>query len=434
MFRVKAVPLVPGSVTIPNEFSKREDLLPATIIEPLNPGSCPSPPTSRLVDLIEDLDIMYSRAAHSFSRAPSLEEEGTGDDLGRYFPRRQQGIEISESEFELEDEDEEYEDGTEERRPSKYDVKPPARLSVQPRDATASTHSTPRSVYRSSKIQHSQQATPTGARSPISTPRRSEASRFRGSGRSLPSRAPPTPEFSLPEDIVAAAKDDLYDENNAEDTKGSAFVERNLRKRTLQQTKPDKFDKHRYNLSRKTGHEANPKKVEKAIQDEIGVREHKQTKKKPRGSSRNSTKSKAKTSTPREQTADKRRLSNSAGSVSPSPETDSEHVFDPARTTLRVCLDGFHGGAAIPIPLNECDSNDKRVDSILKFWGWKFTGTGFSYAIVSFPWLTEQSNILLRPGLPESFKGMRAEIENAPIRAEGRHERCDVQVTVYQQQ
>ncbi|KIX97033.1 uncharacterized protein Z520_07147 [Fonsecaea multimorphosa CBS 102226] len=413
----------------PNVFSKREDLLPKSIIEPPNPCSAPSPPTSGLSDLVDDADVMFSRVSQSCTRKGPLDpEEVTVNDFGRYFPHKQQEAEISDSDFELKEDDDD-DDETVQERPSKYNVKPPARPSTQFDAIATPTLSAPQSPRKTPRTPSTPQATPMKTRSSTSTAHSLSKSPFRGwrgSRRTPPAAAP---ELSPSERAATTIAYDLLDKDSVEDAELPGVPERNLRKRTLQQTNPYKFDKHRHQLSRKTGRAANSKKVEKAVKEEIDVTGKQLTTKKLRVSSGDS----AKALTLMKQAPDNRNRSKSVCSVTPSPEIYPGNVFDLARTTLRVRLDGFPGGAATLITLGECEDNDKLIDFILKSWEWKFKGAGFSHAVVSFPWLSKQSNILLRPGLTESFQGMVTEIENAPVWTEGGHARCDIEVTVYLQ-
>ncbi|KAH0841155.1 hypothetical protein AYO21_11796 [Fonsecaea monophora] len=390
----------------PSVFLKREDLLSTTFIDPPRPSTSPSPPTSGLPHLIEDSHIMFSRPTDSSTRRRALEEddEVTVNNLGGFFSRDKQHIEISDSDFEPKGEDDNDDDDEEETvqpRSSKYDVIPPARPFVQV--TTTTTYSTPR---RSARVQP---ASPVNTKSSTSTtPRTSTKSRF--SGRSGHIRADPLSEESPFKQVTTTAEDEL-DKNNLDDTAEPVFAERNLRKRTVKQTNPYKFDKYKYQLSVKTGHEASSKKVENAIREAIRVNEKQPITKLP--------------TTERKITGKRRRAS------SPPAGIDLDNTFDPARTTLRVRLDGFQGGAATPITLSECNNNDRLIEFIHKSWEWKFQGLDFSHAIVSFPWLSNRSTILLRPGLDESFEHMMVEIQNAPIWRDGAQGRCDVEVTVH---
>ncbi|OAP59543.1 hypothetical protein AYL99_06841 [Fonsecaea erecta] len=210
----------------PNVCLKREDFLSTTVIKPPRPNSSPNPPSSGLSELVEDVDVMFSRTSNWSARKKllDLEEMVTLSELGRYSPPWQQSPDISESTFEPaeegdNDDDERYEE-TVQAQSSKYDVKPPARHSTRFEPWSAPPRSTPRSALRSP-------------------------------------------------------------ENNVDDVEEPGPPEHNLRKRTLQQTNPYKFDKHRHQLSWKTGREASSNKVETAVREEIGVVDKQMTTKKP---------------------------------------------------------------------------------------------------------------------------------------------------------
>lgn len=204
---------------------------------------------------------------------------------------------------------------------------------------------------------------------------------------------------------------------------------RELRKRNIRQVNPYKYDKHQHQLATTTGKAVNTEVVEEAVQDEIDSVQRSTARKKARTSSA-STRGRGKANRSAAKQRDKGRRSSSIVS-SAAPEADAH---DPASVTLRVWLDGFPGGSA-PTTLEDCDSLDKLIDFILKSWGWNFAGGTLSYAIVSFPWLDDTGNILVRKGLEDSFRQMVSEIESAPIWADkGNQERCEVNVTVFLRQ
>jgi hypothetical protein len=98
--------------------------------------------------------------------------------------------------------------------------------------------------------------------------------------------------------------------------------------------------------------------------------------------------------------------------------------------TLKVWRDGFPAAGA-PTTLQACDAEDKLFDFMTKSWGWSFNDDSIRYAIISFPWLTESSNILLRPALKESFDKMVEEATKAPVWKKGAGASCEINITVY---
>jgi hypothetical protein len=230
---------------------------------------------------------------------------------------------------------------------------------------------------------------------------------------------------------TATEHSDTEDDDSADEKGDLIPTEHNLRKRTLQQTNPFKFDKHKH-LAQKTGQHTNTKKIENEVQQEIEGSQKQPVKKKARVSGGSATKNKSSASVSRSHSTSKARPPSSVPFATASPEADNNDDFDPARTVLRVRLDGF-AGAAAPIPLIQCDGIDKLMDFIVDSWEWSFNGKLFSYAVASFSWLSDKSNILLRPGMEASFQLMVSEIEHAPVWREGHHAKCEVDVTVYVQ-
>ncbi|RVX67947.1 hypothetical protein B0A52_08552 [Exophiala mesophila] len=220
---------------------------------------------------------------------------------------------------------------------------------------------------------------------------------------------------------------------------------RKLRGRTLQQLKPFQFDKVQHNLNTK-GQVVDDQKMEEIVQQSL--EKDRQTRSTGKRSRRLSSEQGPEVKGPEEErvqeivkveagdAADKRRKVDNqqrARSVSSTTLSCSEFLNDPSRrerTTLKVWLDGFNGGAA-PFPLNQCQEVGAFVDRIIKAWDWQFNGAKFSYAIATFPWLTEDANIVIRTGMTESLQNLMDEVDRAPVWAEGKQARCEVKVTVY---
>ncbi|KIV88471.1 hypothetical protein PV10_08154 [Exophiala mesophila] len=220
---------------------------------------------------------------------------------------------------------------------------------------------------------------------------------------------------------------------------------RKLRGRTLQQLKPFQFDKVQHNLNTK-GQVVDDRKMEEIM--EQSLEKDRQTRSTGKRSRRLSSEQGPEVKGPEEgkaqgvvkidagDTADKRRKVDNqqrARSVSSTTLSCSELLDDPSRrdrTVLKVWLDGFSGGAA-PFPLNQCQEVGTFVDRIIKAWDWQFNGAKFSYAIATFPWLTEDANIVIRTGMTESLQNLMDEVDRAPVWAEGKQARCEVKVTIY---
>ncbi|EXJ64568.1 hypothetical protein A1O7_00905 [Cladophialophora yegresii CBS 114405] len=410
-----------------------DDILIATKTITPTQGDAPlSPPTSGLPDFTGESDVMYSTGSnyfHSATRVSAEREFDLSDEFGADCASQQQDPRPYQPAFAIK-EDPAHVNDVENRRSSKYDTKPPPSGPTQVSIMATPTSSSPITVRRNPR------------------PDRSEATPARGKltaskSRQLSAKPPPAPSSRRQnlqtmtdlgpkvEDDPSTDHSDSEDEDST-DEKGDHFpTERNLRKRTVQQTNPFKFDKHKH-IAQKTGQQINTKKIENKVKQEIEGTQKEPVKKRARVSSGSSTKNKAKASASRDQSASKARRSSSILSTTVSPEASSDHDFDPARTILRVRLDGF-ADAAAPIPLIQCDGLDKLMDFIIDSWRWRFNGDRFSYAIASFPWLSDKSNILLRPGMDASFQLMMTEIEHAPMWTEGYRTSCFVDVTVYVQ-
>ncbi|KIW44526.1 uncharacterized protein PV06_02987 [Exophiala oligosperma] len=207
------------------------------------------------------------------------------------------------------------------------------------------------------------------------------------------------------------------------------YPSRSLRKRTVQQTNPYKFDKYQHTISRKSGHSADSEDVEEAVYEEIEMTQTRLSSKNKSKASTAANKRKL-NATPSKKNGKRRRFSSNA---SVTAEDNQVNSFDPARVTLKVWLDGFPAAGA-PTTLFACGDVEGLFDFIVKSWGWSFEGARIRYAIISFPWLSEESNILLRPGLRESFTKMVSEVEKAECWKSGGDEAsCEIKITVYLQ-
>ncbi|KAI1610332.1 hypothetical protein EDD36DRAFT_467401 [Exophiala viscosa] len=203
---------------------------------------------------------------------------------------------------------------------------------------------------------------------------------------------------------------------------------RALRRRNINQVMPYKYDKHQHHLTRAIGKTADADLIEEAVQDEIESSQRRSTRKKPRISA-GSTKSNSKNPSSKQSNNQRR------GSPSAASSARSEKVIlvgpDLAKVTLKIWLDGFLAGA-IPTTLEDCDSLEALMDFITTSWGWAFNGASFHHAIISFPWLTQDANILLRPELKHTFENMMNEVEIAPVWAEkGEKATCEIKILVY---
>lgn len=246
----------------------------------------------------------------------------------------------------------------------------------------------------------------------------------RGPPKSPPSGRGKRARRIIHEEPAKVDPDSNYDQS--EEHKG--LRSRELRKRTIQQLNPFKFEKHQHYMT-KSGRRVTAQKIEKAVQEEIDKKERQPAKKKARVSTPDISPSKIALS-PSKRISVGSRLSGSALSVASGRLVDHAEP-DPARTTLRIWLDGFQGGST-PTTLKDCADLDSLLDFILKSWKWRFGGQRFSYAIASFPWLTHEANILIRHGLADSFQKMVLEIDNSPVWVEeGDKAQCEVKIMVY---
>jgi hypothetical protein len=202
----------------------------------------------------------------------------------------------------------------------------------------------------------------------------------------------------------------------------------------VQQTNPFTFDKHQFNLAKSTGKVVDVDLVEEAVPDEIEMTERRGARKKARASTTRNRRGTASTQHQASRPlAIKARRCDSVASSAASARVRSSHNPDLSSITLRVWLDGFPRGSC-PTTLEACITNDELINFINKAWGWCFDGKVFSFATASFPWLTADANILIRPGLEDSFRKMVVEIHNAPVWEEkGDEGTCEVKIMVYLQ-
>lgn len=201
---------------------------------------------------------------------------------------------------------------------------------------------------------------------------------------------------------------------------------RSLRRRTIQQEHPYKYEKIQYDLAKSTGTAAPVDEVEDAVQEEIGSTQKQSARRKERRPLGGSKGRKVNAVVSKSQKQRRR-------SVSLLSTTSSAASPDFERTTLQIWLDGFNGGAT-PIPLSKVVGIDHLIELMVQNWEWKFEGQSFSYAIASFPWLSHDSNIVIRNGMKDSFQKLLDEVKAAPMWAQGGGEvRCEVKIRVYVQ-
>lgn len=179
---------------------------------------------------------------------------------------------------------------------------------------------------------------------------------------------------STPQD---ANQENIEERKEEEKTPASS---RSLRRRTIQQTHPYKFDKIKHDMTKSSGTVALADEVEDVIQEEIQSSQKPNARKKARLSIGSSKGRKAKAATSGGQKPKRRRSGSllSIASSAASPEFE--------RTTLKIWLDGFKDAAA-PISLSKVNDVDQLIGFIVQNWEWKFEGQKFSYATASFPWL-----------------------------------------------
>ncbi|KAK5063190.1 hypothetical protein LTR84_005267 [Exophiala bonariae] len=207
---------------------------------------------------------------------------------------------------------------------------------------------------------------------------------------------------------------------------------RTLRKKTIQQTHPYQFERIQYNLEKATGVAANSEDIEEMIDSTPKQKPKARRSSGRRPGGNKADKANKKSKSKREQTGEpKRGRSDSLISV-----TSSVRPIDVLeKTTIQIWLDGFPHGAA-PVGLSKVENIDQLIDRMIDNWDWKFEGKVFSHAIASFPWLSKESNILIRPGMTDSFLKLVGEVKTAPTwteTAEDKEKSCEVKVTVFLQ-
>ncbi|KAJ9608962.1 hypothetical protein H2200_006733 [Cladophialophora chaetospira] len=349
-----------SSLTLPRFQPYEDDIFAAAPVRDITPPSgLLSLPTSGISHLSEESEIMYSAGSSYFQsvmKAASDEELNFSDEFEENQQLQRQETDQAEAAFLG------MEDAAVNKRSSKYNVKPP----IGPPEQT-----TPSAIA----------ALPRSGRKTASMSPRTRSSRE-------VSETPDHDEATPGDDDDDAVEIDVND-NNEE----GVLTERTLRRRTVQQTNPYKFDKHNFQ-AQKTGRVMTTKKLEKEVKQEVEGTER-------------------------------------FVSRAPSPEAEENRsIFDPGKAAFKVRLDGFRG-AATAISFKQCDHVGKLMDFIKESWEWKYNGASFSHAIVSFSWLPAESELLLRPGSETSFERVVIEAERAPMWAEDG--RCDIDVTVYVQ-
>ena len=430
---------------------EEDEILATRDITPPQSGLPLSPPTSGLAGLVEDFDNpegMYSHQSHLFSLDTSRasEEQDISDiDFNDFDPqldprRRRSDTEPLPSHSEAKQEQSDQDNDVENKRPSKYDTKPPPLETAQTAKMATLKKSSSSGSVRPSPRQRGSAGPGTKPTSSTSTPPQSPLkshSRTTSRRQSVLSKTSAT---STPEHDAAANHDNTEDDEDddaddndvVDDDDNAAFSEHKLRKRTLKQINPFKFDKHEHQ-AQKSGKRATAKKIERAVKAEIDSTQEPPPKKKARASTSRSTKHATKSSTSRKQSASMtpRESSPASETATATPPTNHTQGYDPARVTLRVRLDRFVG-AATPTTLSKCNDIDTLMDFIKRSWEWAYGSGRFCYAIASFPWLSDKSNILLRAGFQDSFQEVVTQVEIAPCWAECQA-RCEVEVTVHLQ-
>lgn len=266
---------------------------------------------------------------------------------------------------------------------------------------------------------HKQRTPPGSGSSPASERRRAKHPRLQDIENGSPETA--TLEETKYESIEKASK------------KGQMLSGgRNLRRRTIQQTHPYQFEKIQYNLEKATGVAALSEDVEDAIQEVIDSSPKAKPKPRRKGKQLTGGHKAGNAKTKKGKNVEPRR----GRSGSMLSETSSVALPDILeRTTLQIWLDGFSCAAA-PVSLSKVKDVDQLMDRMIDNWEWKFEGKVFSHAIASFPWLSKESNILIRPGMTDSFLKLMREVMVAPVWAEqaGDQEKsCDVKVVMFLQ-
>lgn len=410
--------------SLPRIRLHEDDVLQPITAPPL--GRSPlSPPSSHFPHISEESEFISSLNSGHFrssTSTPEYLEFNFSDELDLNPPLHRQLTMPYKAESPDTEATTDSDKETKDKKPSKYDLNSPfAPFSKDDTTATI-TPSRSGSVHMTSR-----------SRGSASTPVKESASASPRS--SIKPQSKLTREIrSLNNGAIDLDKgtstecDDTAEDDLADDDDEQASTERTLRKRTVQQTHPFKFDKHNHN-AQKAGRTATTKKIEKEVQQEVkGTWQDK-----GHVSRSSAAQNKRKASTSSKQGAHSKRRSSSSVSKTASPEADDhdhESVFDPAKTTFIVRLDGF-ASAAAAVSLKECNQVDGLMDFIRENWEWRYNGAVFSYAIASFSWLNDTANIILRPGTKTNFDRVVSEAERAPAWAAGEH--CDIEVTVYLQ-
>ncbi|EHY54532.1 hypothetical protein HRR83_004346 [Exophiala dermatitidis] len=294
-------------------------------------------------------------------------------------------------------------------------------IDLRSQQLTSPSRPAPRPYLRGSAIRRatSSRTVSAGTAAPPETPpgsRKGLATRGRASdGRRLQKRN-------------ASLRDSTATSAHAGDAAEEEVPTRGLRKRSVQQTHPFTYEKHQHVLAAKTGKPVDVGIVEEAVQQEKEIIPQQPVQKK----ARKSTVSPKRAPVLNVEATKLEKVSSSK--VKPaSTELRTTGEYNPARTTLRVWLNGF-ANASVPTTLKDCDSLDKLIQFIVDSWEWCFEGKVFHYAIISFPWLTGRENLLIRPGLQDSFRKMVSEVESFPgwATADG-NTMCEVEIMVYLQ-
>lgn len=323
-------------------------------VHPLQPAHSPSPPSPYTTQpLLEDIADMTTRRFRP-TRFPSVvDSEEEIDDLDRFSLGSRDDTSIHHSDFRVKEENDIDEVGDDGLREGVH---------RQSRRLPATTATTAPPALQSHPQGHRARTTSSGTLS----------------GRA----ATPPSSPAVPRKVLRAShgkhQHNLRGRSTAPQARlgdvgqqaGHGLPGRALRKRTIQQTHPFKFEKHQHNLAKSKGTDVEVEAVEQAVQREL-------TPQQPVSKRARKT-----TTTPNAKSGELRRSVSLGNGGASGQLMLSESKA--ARTTLRIWLEGFPSASA-PTTLEDCDNVDSLVDFIVQSWEWSFDGKAFHYAIASFP-------------------------------------------------
>jgi hypothetical protein len=403
----------------------------------------PSPPSFKIPELLNFAHEFLGNIADSPSRSistmpPSSDLDANIDDYMRDVDVRD---EIDEDDLE----EPIFQCLMRKTRSAKYDTIPPCDSSDHASVEPLSTPDSSGRFRRSLRVQHSLDAIPANAASETPCPRSSARLRKLESERQANHRkrrhASPEAEgdSTLEHEPMLSVETPLKDDNEPEDH--FAF-DRPLRKRTARQQNPYKYDKHFHVLQKKTGCNANEKKVEKMLKEEIGstqrpvkksrtsrsnpVRERVDTLEKERKTGRGKAqRGKVDGGRQAQITPTESEVESVPGSINVAP------VFDESRVHLNVYLDGQRESLGVtPIVLATCPDNNALMQAIDEEWSWQYGDRIFAFAQAIISWEVEMK-IPLRPGGNRTFDAMVEKIKRAPVWAKGDDVMCEVDVLIH---